>query len=506
MNPKRTPGAIGQRRDVLLYLLFVLVTSFFTYFYRYNAPKAVYWDEPYHIAAAQKYLSGVYFMEQHPPLGKELLALGEYLVDANPKDDQFVKQDYAQGFDQSFSFAGYRLFPSLLAWLTAPILFLIFFYFTKNPAIAALLSFVYIFDNAQIMHNRGAMVDSPLTFFGMLQILAFLHVQDRSNKNIRTFVLWSLLFGVTFGLAVCTKAVGLIFILLVPAALLRLYPDWRKIVVFALTSFFGFLMAFVMVWHTHFALGDTVLPELNSGGYYQASTEYKAILEQKKNGSILAFPVMMRDSLKYITFYNKGVPRLDLCKPDENGSPAYFWPFGGRSINYRWEKTSENTYRYLYLQSNPVGWMCGFLGVVLAAFFLLSRILLPSREKLKHGFHLLLFFGLYCSYMAAISQLDRVMYLYHYFLPLLFSYILFGLVVDTVSQVGTYQLTENRKVVLLTILGLLIFAAFQFYRPLTYYEPITDAAFKRRALLPLWELTCVQCEKKSSLVVPRSEK
>lgn len=171
---KKKPTASGARASIALYLGFVVLTSFFTYFYRYNFPQAVFWDEPYHIASAEKYLSGVYFMEQHPPLGKLLLAAGEKIVNANPKDDNFIKTDYGMNFDTSFSFTGHRLFPSLLAWMTAPLLFLIFLFFTKNPALSALLSFVYIFDNAEIVHNRGAMVDSPLTFFGMLQVLFFL--------------------------------------------------------------------------------------------------------------------------------------------------------------------------------------------------------------------------------------------------------------------------------------------------------------------------------------------
>lgn len=503
MPPEKKKQVVNyDRASVALYLGFVLLTSFFTYFYRYNVPQAVFWDEPYHIAAAQKYLSGVYFMEQHPPLGKLLLAAGEKIVDANPKDDAFITTDYATGIEPSFSFAGYRLFPSLLAWLTAPVLFLIFLFFTKNPSLSALISFVYIFDNAEIMHNRGAMVDSPLTFFGMLQILFFLYVQDPTKKKSSLHPLFSLLFGVSFGLAICTKVVGLIFILLVPAALVRMYPDWKKISVFLGMSLIGFIVAFVAVWQIHFALGSRIVPELSNDGYYQASDQYKEILSDERNGSLASFPVMIRDSLTYITFYNQGVPRLDLCKPDENGSPAYFWPFGARSINYRWEKTADGAFRYLYLQSNPVAWLCGLLGVVLSAFFLLSRVLLPTGKPLKHGYLMLVFFGMYVSYMLAISQLDRVMYLYHYFIPLLFSFILFGLVIDTLETLGSWRLTVNRKIVLMTIVGLSIFGAFQFYRPLTYYEPIRDDAFMRRALLPLWELTCVDCAKTSSLVVP----
>jgi dolichyl-phosphate-mannose--protein O-mannosyl transferase len=494
------------KNSVWIYFGFVLLTSFFTYFYRYNQPQAVFWDEPYHIASAEKYLNGVYFMEQHPPLGKLLIALGEKIVNANKNDSQFINTDYATGIEPSFSFAGYRLFPTLLAWLTAPVLFFIFFYFTKNPVLSALLSFLYIFDNAEIVHSRGAMVDAPLTFFGMLISLLFIHLQgQRHQKDLWKFGILATLFGVVFGLIMTTKVVGLIFILFAPAILWRLFPDGQKMVMFIGLSLLGFIVSASAVWQIHFSLGKKIVPELNNSGYYQASDEYKKILAEGKTGRISSFGVMMSDSLKYITFYNKGVPRLDLCKPDENGSPAYFWPFGARSINYRWEKTADGAVRYLYLQSNPIAWALGGVAVVMSGFLLLSIFLIPGRRKsLKHGYLLFVFAAMYGSYMIAILQLDRVMYLYHYFVPLLFSFILFGLVFINIDQIGGWKLDEHRKTIAMTVLGLLIFGAFHFYRPLSYYEPIKNDAFQRRSILPLWELTCVDCQKVSGLVVPRN--
>ena len=32
------------------------------------------------------------------------------------------------------------------------------------------------------------------------------------------------------------------------------------------------------------------------------------------------FPAMLKDNLAFMANYNKGVPKLDVCKPDENGS------------------------------------------------------------------------------------------------------------------------------------------------------------------------------------------
>jgi dolichyl-phosphate-mannose--protein O-mannosyl transferase len=48
-----------------------------TYFHNYSYPPSLFWDENYHIASAEKYIQGVFFMEPHPPLGKLLIAAGE---------------------------------------------------------------------------------------------------------------------------------------------------------------------------------------------------------------------------------------------------------------------------------------------------------------------------------------------------------------------------------------------------------------------------------------------
>ena len=101
----------------------LLLISYFTYVHGYHKPAAFFWDENYHIASAQKYLNGVFFMEPHPPLGKLLIAAGEALVqpEENGAADQFIGTDYAKDPPPHFSFAGYRLVPVLLAWRTVPL-------------------------------------------------------------------------------------------------------------------------------------------------------------------------------------------------------------------------------------------------------------------------------------------------------------------------------------------------------------------------------------------------
>lgn len=487
-----------------LCLGFVLLLSYFTYFHRFAEPAGFFWDENYHVAAAEKYLNRVFFMEQHPPLGKLLIAAGEWLLNVSENDQQFLTTDYASGdFHDGFAIAGYRFLPALLSWLTAPLFFLILLLITRSPISATLLSFFYIFENALIVHGRGAMLEGSLLFFAAVTILFFLLLTEkRSSRTV--FLFSSFLFGISCGLAFTTKLVGLILILLVPMVCLRLKKDWRRSLLFLFVSTAGFVIAFVTVWQIHFSLGKVIQPALSNAGWFGASQEYQTMVNNGKHASLLSFPVMIRDSVKYTKTFTVGVPRLDLCKPNENGSPFFYWPFGARAINYRWASVGSDTYRYLYLQVNPVTWGMGFVGIFFALMATLSPLLLPLRQKLKDPFLLWTFLILYFCYMLAISQLDRVMYLYHYFLPLLFSFTLFGIVFTEIGHIGKYALSEERKTLCLMLLASCTFLSYQFYRPLSYYEPISNAALERRALFPLWELTCVQCEKKSPVAVPRT--
>ncbi len=493
----RIPSTDDGKR-LLLLLGLITGIGYFTYVHGFSNPPAFFWDENYHIASAQKYLNGVYFMEQHPPLGKLLIAAGEGILNQNPVDNQFLGTDYGTEIPTGFSFAGYRLFPVLLAWLTAPLLFLIFRKLTKSDLFAALLSSLYLFDNALIVHLRGAMLEPALLFFSVLTILAFLHLRD--EKNPQRFNAFAALFGIAFGCVLSTKVVGLVLILLVPALIWHLRKNRNALQRFAAIGGMAFLVVYIGVWQTHFALGRTINPALPDMGYYQASVEYKAIITAGAQHSLRWFPVMLRDSLAFVGHYNGGVPRLDLCKTEENGSPWFLWPIGARSINYRWETPDGGLYQYLYLQVNPAIWWISFAGIIAAVGLLLSSFVGDTKSVLNDRPLLLTFMALYGGYMAAISQIPRVMYLYHYFLPLIFSFCILALVVMELKRIGPWIISASRRTALLVGLCVIVFVSFQFYRPLSNYEPISDGAFGKRALLDVWELHCTNCPRFSPFV------
>ena len=487
-------------REHWLPLAFLVVLSYVTIVTGFSRPQALFWDENYHIASAQKYLNGVFFMEPHPPLGKLLIAAGEAILDRNPVDNQFIGTDYATDPPPGFDFVGYRLFPVLLAWLTAPLLYAVFFVITRKPLWAMMLSFLYVFDNALIVHARSAMLDSTLLFFGTLTILAFfLALRGRTPKDA---LLHGAFFGAAFAAGMTTKAFALIFVLLVPVLWWKLRLDAERVLKFTAAAGVAFLAVFVGVWYTHFALIGTVEPRLPDQGYYQSSPRSVAYIDAGATASPLAFPTLLKDALAFVSHYEEGVPRLDLSKADENGSPWFLWPIGARTINYRWETPDGYSYRYLYLVANPVVWLLAFACVLVAVVLFLAPYVVPEAKKSPVHLELGTFLMLYACYMVAVSRIDRVMYLYHYFLPLLFSFILVGLVLVSLRSINRWQLTDEQRTLALLAVSVLIFAGFQVYRPFTYYEPLSDDQVTRRAIFNLWDMHCVECEAPHVLAQP----
>jgi dolichyl-phosphate-mannose-protein mannosyltransferase len=464
----------------------VIVASYFTYFYRYQLPAVPFWDENYHIASAQKYLNGIFFMEFHPPLGKLLIALGEWLLHPNAVTSWFVSTDYPTNFPEGFSFAGYRLFPALCAWATAPVLFAIGWRISRDAVVAAAVASLYVFDNALIVHLRGAMLEGPLLFLVTVSVWLFLVLLDTPERGRATVWKWAVL-GAVIALAIATKLLALILVAL-PVGLAALgRGQWRR--PRHLAAFAGAaIVAFCTVWQIHFNLTRQINPLLPNDGYYQASQTYRRVLQTRGTAGPSTFLPMLRDSLAYSWYVDRGKPPLDLCKPGENGSPFYMWPLGARAINYRWESDDNVHYRYLYMQANPVVWAFALAALVAAVALLVAAAMAPSRVALKRRGVVTLFVAMYIAYFVPFFWIHGVMYLYHYFIPLVLTFVLCALVLD---ELPTAAAGGKRRVAL--IAAALVVAGFWLYKPLTYYEPLTDAQLRRRAIVPLWDLTCARC-------------
>lgn len=487
-------------RDTWLALLIVTGVAALTYVVNFSFPAVPFWDERYYIVAAQKYMHGVYFIDLHPPLGKLLVTLGERLFGQNAATNQFLDVTYyATDVPAGFSFVGFRVFPVLMAWLTAPLLFLLFLTILRRRTLALLLSGLYLFDNALIVHMRGAMLEGPLLFFSVSLLLAFVWLLGTPPAERSRFRTLAAIVGVALGCVLTTKSIGVVFVtvpLVAVWAVWRRSADWRRALELALIVAVSSALVFLAVWETHFTLARRLNPALQEHGYYQTpSAAAKAFLEGHQRMPLTAFPAMLAEAIRYAQWYDAARPAIDFCKADEKASPFWMWPIGARAVAYWWD-TADNgaSFRYLYLQVNPVVWWTALAGVIAAVSLLVGSVVAPPARPLRNRFLLTTFTALYFVYFIPFRWIHGVMFLYHYFIPLILSFVLVALVLDDVSQLGTHAVTFAHKRAALAVWLVVVFATFWFFKPLTYYErPLTPEELSRRAIVALWDLRCITC-------------
>lgn len=479
-------------KEVVSYTLAVTIIAFATYFWNYWQPSAVFWDENYHIASAQKYIEGIMYMEPHPPLGKMLIALGEWLLNPNEglEIGYFLHTDYIKKFPEGYSFAGVRLIPTVFAMLGAPIFFLILYRISKRAELSFLFTSLYLFENAFILHSRSAMLESTQMFFILATVLYFMVLLEKERVTLLNHAV----LGLFMGLALMVKLNGLILILLYPA--LFLYrADWtrnrfdlaRQFVIDGAVIAMAMTVVSVLIFGLHFAMGAEKVKN------YKASKEYLEIIEDNATANPMNFRIMMRDNIKYIDEYADGVPRYDPCKRDkhgnlsENGSHPATWAFINKTINYRWAK-KDGKVRYLYLMGNPVIWFSVVAAMLLAGALIFGHLVYGLKIVDRRQFFLIsTFAAVYVSYMATMLQMGRVMYLYHYFIPLFFGtfvlFALFNYLFKSSIENGSRLVT----VAVLLFVGEVLYA-FYFFSPFTYYQPLDTMQFIERQWFEFWRL------------------
>jgi dolichyl-phosphate-mannose-protein mannosyltransferase len=495
----------STRLKPYLYPLIVLILSLGIYFPFYGSPQSMFWDENYHIPSAQKHIDGVMYMEPHPPLGKMLIAIGEVAFGGNENIDKsnMLVTDHLDGAKApaNLKFTGYRWPSVVMMALSALFFFGIINRITRMPWFAAATTSLMIFDNAMVMHSRSAMLEGIQFFFILAATYYFVRVATEFLHNKRQILIKHYAtLGLLIGLAVSVKVNAFILLLLFVA--LFLIENWQQLinwkwfdliqsaVLRVPVSVVSVALVFFAVFYVHIGMGK----EVKQNRIYKASPEYQQAIQAGSTWSLSTFKIAMRDNWKYMSEYADGVPKLDYCKADENGSYAIGWPLSSRTISYRWSKTDvdgETRVYSNYLIGNPIVWFSALLGIFLSSCLIVGKFIYKAPVKDNQLFlWISIFTGLYISYMVAILQIERVMYLYHYFIPLVFGLINWSLLIQYLFR---EELVTGNRHTLINLAGyiLLVIAVFAFFSPFTYSLGLTESGFQARNWFEFWHLRSV---------------
>jgi dolichyl-phosphate-mannose--protein O-mannosyl transferase len=349
------------------------------------------------------------FFDIHPPIGKLLIAGGVSLAGY---DGGFSFDHIGQAYDD-VPIAGMRIVPAL----AGAILPLIIMLLLRQAGVSKLFSFLggcaVALDNALIVESRFIVTDSILLLATFGSIAAAIGcVQSK-----RPFYSWMLviLAGVLAGVAVGTKFTGLVG------------GGLSGLVLFVQLFRSGYKES--GVW----AVKLLVLSGVAIGIYLVGWMLHFSLLNLPGSGDVWGIPTgsFWNDLVR--THQQMLSANYNLTASHPYGSPAWSWPLMKRSVFY-WQGGAN---QFIYLLGNPAVWWGGaVIGVTAIISFLWG---LGTKQRFNiAGIALLFVLGYVLSY-GPLLRVPRVLFLYHYMTPLLFSLLFAVWWVDWAYRSGRAQ-------------------------------------------------------------------
>lgn len=437
----------------------------------FGQPRVVVFDEVYFPKFGMAYLSGEYFFDLHPPLGKLIYALAGSLGDV-PAGFSFATIDLA--FPDA-RFLALRVPPALAGTLLPLLLAGVAREFGLSPLAAFTVGALAALDNGLLTISRYALIDPFLLLFGFGALYCHLRGRGRSWR-------WLLATGLLAGAAVSVKWTGFAFtgLIVLSEAVAGLRAPRARLprelaLAGARIASIGALVAAVYVgcFAAHIALLDRDGPDAR-----WLSPGFQATLA----GNVHAKdPALVRPGFpaKFVELHQKmWSGHLGSTTKHAYGSHWYDWPFMMRSVAL-WGETADTQRAGVYFLGNPaVWWTAGYCLLFLLvnypprAFNWLLRRAGPRPAALESALVLA-----YLANLLPFVLISRVMFAYHYLAALCVAIVGIGYLLD---RCGPYRRA------LAALLLALAAAAFVYFAPLSYGLSLPTEQYDARFWVRGW--------------------
>jgi len=461
---------IRRYPEIFLLTIAAIITRCWALF----TPAAVVFDEVYFKVYAGDYLTGSYYFDPHPPLGKLLLGAWAWLTHQDPA--------VLTGGDPAVVL---RVLPALAGALIIPVFYLFLRNLGASRRVSTLGAALLLLDNALLVESRFILIDSLLILFGLAAVTCFLAARRRSGRLRFWLIAASVLLG---GLAASTKwtglsALGLIgFIWLTDQFRRPHHISWRARLLETLTLVLVPVLTYLAVFWIHFGLLHT-------------SGQGDAFMSPRFQSTLIGNASY--DPSVHMNFWDKFIDLNHAMATSENslktathpyGSKWTSWPFMTRSVYYWQGDTASNgTQGNIYLLGNPTVWW-GILIIIVAGVLVSSKAL---RRLRPYRFALVFLAIGYLMNFLPFSRIVRVMFLYHYLFAfiysLAFAVIFLGALADWMDDSPNFwkfSSVTSRNL----YIGVLAIAAigFIYFAPLSYGVPLTPGELASHMWLPTW--------------------
>ncbi|AET41198.1 dolichyl-phosphate-mannose-protein mannosyltransferase PMT6 Ecym_7372 [Eremothecium cymbalariae DBVPG len=203
----------------VVFLLFVVGSSL--RFSGIDGKRSVIWDETHFCKFGSYYLKHEFYHDVHPPLGKMLIGLSEWLAGFQ-NSEGFADFSFNAGaeYGKDVNLVMMRGFHSVVSGLCIPLVFLSGCALNFSTETALLVTVMVALDHSYIVLSKFVLLDSMLLFFTATTFYCLLRVHSlRDGKSagiggVRRLG-WLLLCGVSIGCVCSVKWVGVFVTVLV---------------------------------------------------------------------------------------------------------------------------------------------------------------------------------------------------------------------------------------------------------------------------------------------------
>jgi dolichyl-phosphate-mannose--protein O-mannosyl transferase len=413
----------------------LLVIGAITHLIALSSPRQIVFDEVTFGKFVQAYCcTGERFFDIHPPHGKLLIAAAARLGGLS---STFNFETIGQSYGNEPVFA-LRFVPALMGTLIPLIFFWLMRELRASPPIAFLGGLLAALDNGLVSESRFLLIDSVLIASTFAAVACFLTAQRLGGRWY-----WLVATGALAGLAVGTKITGLSAPGLIGLALVFglgvVRVRWETRITQGLIVFGTAAAIYFAGWAIHWSL----LPNPGPGDAFYATT-----------GQMLTdIQTAQR------TMFSANVT-LTATHPD--ASAPWTWPLM-KVAPYYWQGDGAS----IYMIGNPVLWWGAsvlFFGVLIQLVLLRplgTKLPPPVRREPRVWLPL-------AGYLLAFAPLfgvSRVLFLYHYLTPLLFSLAFVLLWLDRSGWLEPGAPKQRNAYAAIIALAALAFLAFS---PVTY--------------------------------------
>ena len=391
-------------------IIILLFLGLLTHFLFLTYPVEVVFDEVYFGKYVSSYLTNQYYFDNHPPLGKLMIAGAAKVFGYSPGFDFAQIGESAN----SQTLLILRFLPALFGSFLPVIIYLILRRLKLSQLIAFFGAFLIIIDNAVLIQSKFILMDIFLLFFGFTSIYFLLRRRENSY-----FLLLSVI-SATFAFSI--KWTGLSFLGLIGLATAidsLKKPELKKIFAKAL---FLFIIPFA-VYYLVFSLHSAILYKSGSGNAFMSSAFQKTLSE-----NTAAENVVPSTSWQKFMELNSAIYSSQKNTTDKHSysSKWYEWIVNKKPIWYWTESNGLKTVN-IYYMGNPVIWWAVIIGIISSFYVMANKDL---RKKLPPFFTFLLlgYFGNLLPYIL----IKRATFLYHYLPALIFGIIILCVLCDKI--------------------------------------------------------------------------